>query len=204
MTKNQKMYLPIKRFCDVILSLVAFIILSPIFILTALAIKFDSRGPILFKQKRVGINGELFYILKFRTMSVEAPSEAPTDQLNNATSWITPVGTILRKTSIDELPQLVNIIKGEMAIVGPRPALWNQHNLNLLRREAGVDCIKPGLTGWAQINGRDENNDLEKVYWDRQYLTNFDLKFDIKCILGTISSVFRSEGIVEGAKADGE
>src|SRR5699024_493490 len=160
--KKQLRYLPIKRMLDILLSFMALIVLSPILIIVSILIKIDSKGPVLFKQRRVGVNNSHFYILKFRTMRTDAPKDAPTDQLTNATAWITKTGKVLRKTSIDELPQLINILKGEMSIVGPRPALWNQDNLNKLRTEANVHTIKPGLTGWAQINGRDENDDKEK------------------------------------------
>lgn len=204
MTKKQLRYLPIKRMLDIILSLLALIVLSPILLIVSILIKIDSKGPILFKQKRGGKDNTHFNILKFRTMRTDAPSEAPTDQLNNATSWITKTGKVLRKTSIDELPQLINILKGEMSIVGPRPALWNQHNLIKLRTEANVHTIKPGLTGWAQINGRDENDDKEKVYWDKQYLEYFNFMFDIKCVIGTVSSVFGSKGIIEGGTQNGK
>ncbi len=204
MTKKQLRYLPIKRMLDIVLSFMALIVLSPFLIIVSILIKIDSKGPVLFKQRRVGINNSHFYILKFRTMRTDAPKDAPTDQLTNATSWITKIGKVLRKTSIDELPQLINILKGEMSIVGPRPALWNQDNLNKLRTEANVHTIKPGLTGWAQINGRDENDDKEKVYWDKQYLESFNSKFDIKCVIQTMTTVFKSKGVIEGGIKNGK
>lgn len=203
MTKKQLRYLPIKRMLDIVLSFMALIVLSPILIIVSILIKIDSKGPVLFKQRRVGLNNSHFYILKFRTMRTDAPKDAPTDQLTNATSWITRTGKVLRKTSIDELPQLINILKGEMSIVGPRPALWNQDNLNKLRTEANVHTIKPGLTGWAQINGRDENDDKEKVYWDKKYFKNFNLKIDIKCCIETVTSIVNSDGVKEGGVNNG-
>lgn len=196
MTKKQLRYLPIKRMLDIVLSFMALIVLSPILIIVSILIKIDSKGPVLFKQRRVGINNSHFNILKFRTMRTDAPKDAPTDQLTNATSWITKTGKVLRKTSIDELPQLINILKGEMSIVGPRPALWNQDNLNKLRTEANVHTIKPGLTGWAQINGRDENNDQEKTFYDEIYLKTFSLSHDMVCIVETAVSVLKRKDVI--------
>lgn len=198
MTTNQKIYLPIKRILDVVLSLTALVLLSPILIVVVLLIKTDSKGPFLFKQKRIGINNTTFYILKFRTMRIEAPKDSPTDQLSDAASWITKSGRVLRKTSIDELPQLINILKGEMSIVGPRPSLWNQYHLNDLRTLNNVHTIRPGLTGWAQVNGRDENDDEEKVFWDKEYIANFGFSFDVYCVYKTVIAVFGSKGIKEG------
>lgn len=195
-----KRYLKIKRILDFVLSLLALILLSPILLIIAIIIKIDSKGPILFKQKRIGLDNKQFNILKFRTMRIEAPNESPTDQLKNPTKWITKSGNVLRKSSLDELPQLINILKEDMSIVGPRPALWNQHKLNKLREENKIHKIKPGLTGLAQINGRDQNNDEEKVYWDKKYLNQFDLSTDIKCIIKTITSTIKKEGIIEGEK----
>lgn len=172
--------------------------LSPLLLIIALLIKIDSKGPVLFKQKRVGKNNKYFNIYKFRTMRTDAPKDSATDQLDNPKAWITKVGSVLRKTSLDELPQLINILLGQMSIVGPRPALWNQFNLNELREQAGVHSIRPGLTGLAQINGRDENDDKEKVYWDSIYLKEYSVIFDVKCIINTLISVVKKEGIVEG------
>lgn len=204
MKRNKKIYLIFKRLLDIVISFSALILLAPLFGLVVLVVKFDSKGPFLFKQKRIGINNTTFYILKFRTMRIDAPKEAPTDQLSNAQSWITRSGNILRKTSIDELPQLINILLGQMSIVGPRPALWNQYKLNELRTQANIHTIKPGLTGWAQVNGRDENDDFEKVYWDKEYLDNYNFIFDVKCILRTITAVFSSKGIMEGGMQNAE
>ena len=204
MTPIQRMYQPIKRFIDILLSLFAIFLLLPVLLIISILIKLDSKGPILFKQKRVGLYGEHFNIYKFRTMTVEAPSDAPTDRLTNPSLWITTIGKFLRKTSIDELPQLINILKGEMSIVGPRPALWNQHVLIKLREESMIHTIKPGLTGWAQVNGRDENNDNEKLYWDKQYYDNYSFTFDIKCIFKTIITVIMGKGVVEGGVVNGK
>lgn len=198
MTNKQKLYLPIKRIFDISISLIAFLLILPLLIVIAIVIKLDSNGPVFFKQKRMRIDNTEFYILQFRTMRTVAPKNAPTDQLNNAASWITKSGRLLRKTSLDELTQLVNIIKGEMSIVGSRPSLWNQYNLNHLRINACIHHIKPGLTGWAQVNGRDENNDEEKVKWDTDYLENFSFSFDVNCILKTILAVFKRKGVIEG------
>ena len=150
------MYPALKRVIDVVISGLAIVVLSPVLLLIAIAIKLDSKGPVLFKQKRVGKNKSHFMIYKFRSMYVDAPSDMPTHLLKDPTAMITKVGAFLRKTSLDELPQLFNIFKGEMAIVGPRPALWNQYDLIEERDKYGANNIRPGLTGWAQINGRDE------------------------------------------------
>lgn len=199
---EKKIYLVSKRFLDILLSLMALIVFSPILVVIAVAIKLDSKGPILFKQKRMGLNHEYFNILKFRTMRTDAPKDAATDTLKDPKKWITKSGSFLRKSSMDELPQLINILKGDMSIVGPRPALWNQYKLNKLREENNIHLIKPGLTGWAQINGRDENNDEEKVYWDIKYLNKRSFIFDIKCIIGTVFSIIKKDGIIEGEKAE--
>lgn len=192
------MYPICKRILAIIISGSAIVILSPILLLIALAIKLDSRGPVLFKQKRVGKNKKHFMIYKFRSMYVDAPSDMPTHLLKDPTAMITKVGAFLRKTSLDELPQLFNIFKGEMAIVGPRPALWNQYDLIEERDKYRANDIRPGLTGWAQINGRDELEIDEKSKLDGYYVENMGLLLDIKCFLGTFISVAKSEGIVEG------
>lgn len=193
-----KMYPICKRILAIIISGSAIVILSPILLLIALAIKLDSRGPVLFKQKRVGKNKKHFMIYKFRSMYVDAPSDMPTHLLKDPTAMITKVGAFLRKTSLDELPQLFNIFKGEMAIVGPRPALWNQYDLIEERDKYRVNDIRPGLTGWAQINGRDELEIDEKSKLDGYYVENMGLLLDIKCFFGTFISVAKSEGVVEG------
>lgn len=192
------MYPKLKRIIDVLISGVAIIILCPVLVIISIIIKLDSKGPILFKQKRVGKNKTYFVIYKFRTMYVEAPSEMPTHLLKNPKAMITKTGAFLRKTSLDELPQLFNIFKGEMSIVGPRPALWNQYNLIEERDKYGANNICPGLTGWAQINGRDELTIDEKAKLDGFYVNNIRLTFDLKCFFGTFLSVFRADGVVEG------
>lgn len=183
---------------DLIISGISIVILSPVLLLIAIAIKLDSKGHVLFKQKRVGKNKTHFMIYKFRSMYVDAPSDMPTHLLKDPTAMITKVGAFLRKTSLDELPQLFNIFKGEMAIVGPRPALWNQYDLIEERDKYRANDIRPGLTGWAQINGRDELEIDEKSKLDGYYVENMGLLLDIKCFLGTFISVAKSEGIVEG------
>ena len=192
------MYPALKRVIDIVISGLAIVVLSLVLLLIAIAIKLDSKGPVLFKQKRVGKNKSHFMIYKFRSMYVDTPSDMPTHLLKDPTAMITKVGAFLRKTSLDELPQLFNIFKGEMAIVGPRPALWNQYDLIEERDKYGANNIRPGLTGWAQINGRDELEIDEKSKLDGYYVQNMSLGLDIKCFLGTFLSVARSEGVVEG------
>jgi O-antigen biosynthesis protein WbqP len=192
------MYLKVKRVIDIILSLLGLIILSPIFIILILAIKLDSKGPVLFKQKRVGLHKEHFNILKFRTMRIDTPKDTPTHLLENPEQWITKVGKFLRKTSLDELPQIINILKGEMSIIGPRPALWNQYDLISERDRYGANDVPVGLTGWAQINGRDELPIDAKAKLDGEYVSKIGLSMDTKCFFGTITSVYKQDGIVEG------
>jgi Sugar transferases involved in lipopolysaccharide synthesis len=196
--RGANMYLKVKRFIDFTLALLGLIILSPIFLLIILAIKIDSPGPVLFKQKRVGKHKSYFNILKFRTMRIDTPKDTPTHLLENPDQWITKVGKFLRKTSLDEFPQIINILIGEMAIIGPRPALWNQYDLITERDKYGVNGILPGLTGWAQINGRDELPIEVKARLDREYVEKMSFSFDCKCFFGTIISVLKSDGIVEG------
>ncbi|AOY75600.1 sugar transferase [Clostridium formicaceticum] len=191
-------YLKIKRLMDIILSLLGLIILSPIFLILIIAIKIDSKGPVLFKQKRVGIHKRHFNILKFRTMRIDTPKDTPTHLLENPEQWITKVGKFLRKTSLDELPQIWNIFVGEMSIIGPRPALWNQYDLIEERDKYGANDIPPGLTGWAQINGRDELPIEVKAELDGEYVDRMGLMMDVKCFFGTIVSVLKSDGVVEG------
>ena len=188
----------LKRGIDFLLSLVGIIVLSPIFLILCLAIKIDSKGPVIFKQKRVGKNKSHFYIYKFRTMKVDTPKETPTHLLSNPDFFITRVGKFLRKTSLDELPQLFNILKGDMAVIGPRPALWNQYDLIEERDKYHANDIRPGLTGLAQISGRDELEIDYKARLDGQYTANITPWMDLKCFFGTIISVFKSEGVVEG------
>lgn len=188
----------IKRWLDFLLSLAGMIILSPFLLILMLAIKLDSKGPIVFTQKRVGKDKTIFEIYKFRTMHSDTPKEIPTHQLSNPDAYITRVGKFLRKTSLDELPQLINILKGEMAIIGPRPALWNQEDLISLRDKYGANDIRPGLTGLAQISGRDELEIHKKASLDGEYKSNISFLMDIKCFFGTIAAVFKSDGVVEG------
>ncbi|WP_099467030.1 sugar transferase [Konateibacter massiliensis] len=198
MKKSKKIYGVVKRVTDVVLSGVGCIILSPVLIILAVLIKFDSKGPILFKQKRVGINKTHFQILKFRTMYIDTPKDMPTHLLSDPTQYITKVGKFLRKTSLDELPQIFNILIGDMSVIGPRPALWNQYDLIEERDKYGANDIRPGLTGWAQINGRDELEIPVKAGLDGEYVEKMGLFFDVRCFVGTVFSVLRSDGIVEG------
>ncbi|KXH86871.1 sugar transferase [Sporosarcina sp. HYO08] len=192
------MYMKVKRLIDIILSLIGLIVLSPIFLILIIAIKIDSRGPVLFKQKRVGINKTHFNILKFRTMRIDTPKDTPTHLLSNPEQYITKMGKFLRKTSLDELPQIWNIFVGQMSIIGPRPALWNQYDLIAERGKYGANDVPPGLTGWAQINGRDELPIEIKAKLDGEYVERISLLMDIKCFFGTIVSVVKSDGVVEG------
>ena len=187
-----------KRLLAIVLSLLGLLCLGWLLILLCIAIKIDSPGPVLFKQKRVGKGKSHFYILKFRTMRIDTPKDMPTHLLANPEQYITRVGKFLRKTSLDELPQLINILKGDMAIIGPRPALWNQFDLIAERDRYGANDIRPGLTGWAQINGRDELEIDVKAKLDGEYVERLSFGFDVKCFLGTIAAVLRSDGVVEG------
>ncbi|NLG32992.1 MAG: sugar transferase [Syntrophomonadaceae bacterium] len=188
----------IKRLIDIILSLLGLIILFPVFLFIVIVIKLDSEGPILFKQKRVGIHKTHFNILKFRTMRIDTPRDTPTHLLENPDQYITRVGRFLRKTSMDELPQIWNIFIGQMSIIGPRPALWNQYDLIAERDKYGANDIRPGLTGWAQINGRDELSIDIKAKLDGEYAQRMSFGFDVKCFFGTITSVLKKDGVVEG------
>ena len=188
----------VKRILAMVLSLVGILSLGWLLILLSIAIKLDSPGPVLFRQKRVGLGKSHFYILKFRTMRIDTPRDMPTHLLVNPEQYITRVGRFLRKTSLDELPQLFNILAGHMAIVGPRPALWNQFDLIAERDRYGANDIRPGLTGWAQINGRDELEIDVKARYDGEYVERMSLAFDIRCILGTVTAVLRRDGVVEG------
>ncbi len=192
------MYLKIKRLIDIALSSIGLIILSPIFAILIIAIKLDSKGPVLFKQKRVGIHKSHFNILKFRTMRIDTPKNTPTHLLEHPEQFITKMGKFLRKTSLDELPQIINIFKGEMSIIGPRPALWNQYDLIEERDKYGANDVPTGLTGWAQINGRDELAIEVKARFDGEYVEKIGFCMDIKCFFGTIFSVLKSKGVVEG------
>lgn len=192
------MYVVIKGILDKLLAFIGLIILSPLFLILIIAIKCDSKGPILFKQKRVGNHKIYFNILKFRTMRTDTPKDMPTHLLKNPEQYITKVGKFLRKTSLDELPQIINILKGDMAIVGPRPALWNQYDLIEERDKYGANDILPGLTGWAQINGRDELPIEVKARYDGDYVKKMGFMMDIRCIFRTVISVAKQDGVVEG------
>ncbi len=192
------MYAKLKRVIDFIMALCGIIVLMPFLVILVIAIKVDSRGPVLFKQKRVGIRKTHFNILKFRTMRIDTPKDTPTHLLQNPEQYITRVGRFLRKTSLDELPQIINILKGDMSIVGPRPALWNQYDLIEERDKYGANDIRPGLTGWAQINGRDELEIPVKAKLDGEYVAKMGPAMDLRCFFGTFLSVLRADGVVEG------
>lgn len=187
-----------KRLIDIILSGCALVVLAPVFLILAIAIKIDDPGPVFFRQKRVGIHKSHFQMMKFRSMKVSTPKDVPTHLLTDPEQYITRVGKFLRKSSLDELPQVFHIFTGEMSIIGPRPALWNQFDLLEERDKYGANDVRPGLTGWAQINGRDELPIDVKARLDGEYVNNISFLFDCKCFLGTITSVLKSEGVVEG------
>lgn len=192
--------LKVKRILDIVLSLLGMIVASPFILIFIIAIKSSSKGPILFKQKRIGIHKETFNILKFRTMRIDTPSDTPTHLLNDPDQYITKIGKFLRKSSMDELPQLWNIFVGDMSIIGPRPALWNQYDLIEERDKYGANDVYPGLTGWAQINGRDELPIDVKSRLDGEYVKNQSLTMDLKCFFGTILIVLNRRGYLEGQK----
>ena len=191
-----------KRLIDIVLSGVGIIVLIPFWIIIGLCIVISDPGPIFFSQKRVGKNKKLFPILKYRTMKVDTPHDVPTHLLQNPEQYITKVGAFLRKTSLDELPQIFNIFVGQMSIIGPRPALWNQTDLIEERDKYGANDIRPGLTGWAQINGRDELEIPVKAKLDGEYVQNLGFFFDCRCFLWTIFSVLMREGVVEGGTGE--
>lgn len=186
-----------RRFFDGLISLVLLLLLSPLFLILGIIIKLNSKGPVFFTQMRIGQNNELFKFYKFRTMKIGTPNVA-TDKLDGSKSYITTSGKVLRKTSLDELPQIINILLGDMTFVGPRPALYNQYGLKDLRTKAGVHKLIPGVTGWAQINGRDNNDDYEKTEHDRDYLNNKSLWLDLRIVFRTVFKVLRAEGILDG------
>jgi len=188
----------VKRLIDLFIALFSLIILSPLFLILAILIKIDSKGPIFFKQNRVKKGKKTFKMLKFRTMETDAPKDTPTHLLTNPEAYISKVGKVLRKLSLDELPQLFHIISGKMSIIGPRPALWNQDDLIAERDKYGANDIKPGLTGWAQINGRDELPIDVKAQLDGEYANNITFLMDCKCFFGTFKNVLCQKGIVEG------
>ena len=192
----------VKRWIDVLLSAAGIILLSPFWIAIVAAIKLDSKGPILFRQKRVGLRKGYFLIWKFRTMRIDTPKDVPTHLMADPGQWITRVGRFLRKTSLDELPQLYNILIGDMSVIGPRPALWNQDDLIAERDRYGANDVRPGLTGWAQINGRDELEIPVKAKLDGDYVKRMSFPFDCRCFFGTILSVLRRDGVVEGGTGE--
>lgn len=202
LSTSQKFYMGFKRCVDFMMALVALLLFWWVLVILCIAIKIDSPGPIFFKQKRVGLHKTYFNILKFRTMRIDTPKDMPTHMLSNPEQYITKVGKFLRKSSLDELPQIFNILKGEMSIVGPRPALWNQYDLIEERDKYGANDVVPGLTGWAQINGRDELEIPVKAKLDGEYVEKFGLVMDIKCFFGTITAVLSHKGVVEGGTGE--
>ncbi|MBQ8188113.1 MAG: sugar transferase [Clostridia bacterium] len=188
-----------KRMIDIILSASALIILAVPMLMIAVIVKLSSKGPVLFWQKRVGIGKTTFMMPKFRSMYTETPSDMPTHLLKDPSRWITPVGKVLRRTSLDELPQIITILIGKMSVIGPRPALWNQDDLIAERDQYGANDIRPGLTGWAQINGRDELPIEVKAKFDGEYVEKMSFAFDCRCFFGTIGKVLKHDGVVEGA-----
>ena len=198
LSTRQKIYLPFKRFFDIFLSLLAILVFSPLYIILALLVKVTSKGPIFFRQERIGKNKKHFNILKFRTMCIDTPKDIPTHLLENPEQYITGVGKFLRKTSLDEIPQAFNILIGQMSIVGPRPALYNQDDLVSERDKYYANNLKPGLSGWAQCNGRDTLPIPEKAKLDGEYVKKFNVWFDIKIIIKTFFQAFRGKDEVEG------
>lgn len=195
-------YLIIKRCLDLIFGIIGLLILTPLFFIIAILIKLDSKGPVIFRQKRFGKNKKEFYILKFRTMKIEAPSEVPTCLLENPEECITRVGKYLRKSSLDELPQILNIIKGEMSFIGPRPVVCQETTLIEQRELYGANDVPVGLTGWAQVNGRDQVKAREKARLDGEYVKKMSLLMDVKCLLLTIFSLFNKDAVIEGKQDD--
>ncbi len=188
----------IKRLLDILLSFFALVFLSWLFLAVIIAIKVDDPGPAMFTQKRVGLNKTYFMLHKFRSMRMDTPHDIPTHLMDDPQKYITRVGRFLRKFSLDELPQIWDILVGKMSIIGPRPALWNQDDLIAERDKYGANGVKPGLTGWAQINGRDELEIPEKAKLDGEYVKNLSFAFDLKCFFGSITSVLKHEGVLEG------
>lgn len=200
LSTRQKIYLPFKRFFDILLSLLAIVVFSPLYLILAILVKLTSKGPIFFKQKRIGKNKKTFNILKFRTMRIDTPKDVATHLLDDPEKYITKVGKFLRKTSLDEIPQAFNIFVGHMSVVGPRPALWNQDDLVEERDKYHANEIIPGLSGWAQCNGRDTLPIVEKAKLDGEYVKRFNVWFDIKIIFRTFFQAFRGKDEVEGGK----
>ena len=192
----------IKRLIDILFSLLGLILLSWLYLILSIAVFIDDPGPVLFEQKRVGIHKSFFRLHKFRSMKMSTPHDMPTHMLENPDQYITGVGRFLRKSSLDELPQIWDIFIGKMSIIGPRPALWNQDDLVAEREKYGANDVKPGLTGWAQINGRDELEIPDKAKLDGDYVKKISFPFDVKCFVGTIFSVVKSDGVVEGGTGE--
>lgn len=192
----------VKRLIDIVLSGIGLLVLATPMLIVAIIIRCEDPGPVIFKQKRVGLHKKYFNLYKFRSMKMDTPHDIPTHMLSNPEQYILKVGGFIRKTSIDELPQLWNIFKGDMSIIGPRPALWNQDDLIAERDKYGANDVKPGLTGWAQINGRDELEIPVKAKLDGEYVEKISLRMDIKCFFGTIKSVLKSDGVVEGGTGE--
>ncbi len=191
-----------KRVLDVVLSASAILVLWPLFVVIAIWIRLDSEGPVLFRQTRIGANKSTFQILKFRTMKKDAPNDVPTHLLSDSDRWITRAGRILRRTSLDELPQFLQIFTGKMSIVGPRPALWNQYDLIEERDKYGVNDVRPGLTGWAQVNGRDVLYVEDKARFDGEYVAHITFGMDLKCLWKTVAAVLTGKGFREGEHAN--
>lgn len=191
-----------KRLIDILLSFLGLIILSPVFLIIALLVVIDDPGPVFFTQKRVGINKTFFKLHKFRSMKMSTPHDRPTHLLDNPEQYITKIGKFLRKSSMDELPQIWDIFVGNMSIIGPRPALWNQDDLVAERDKYGANDVRPGLTGWAQINGRDELEIPVKAKLDGEYVERMSFAFDCKCFFGTVFSVLKHDGVIEGGTGE--
>lgn len=192
----------LKRIIDIVLSFLGLVILLPIFLILSLLVIIDDPGPVFFTQKRVGINKSFFKLHKFRSMKMSTPHDTPTHLLENPEQYITRMGKFLRKSSLDELPQIWDIFVGNMSIIGPRPALWNQDDLVAERDKYGANDVRPGLTGWAQINGRDELEIPVKAKLDGEYVEKISFAFDCKCFFGTIFSVLKHDGVVEGGTGE--
>lgn len=202
MKKRQKFYMFWKRLFDILSSTIAIIVFSPLLLILAILIKCDSKGPVLFKQVRIGKNKKPFRIWKFRSMRINAPQNSPTHMLEHPELYITRIGRFMRKLSLDELPQLFNILGGKMSVIGPRPTLWNQDDLIVEREKFNVYCVRPGLSGLAQINGRDEVGVSKKAHLDGVYIQRLSLWLDIKILFITIFKVFKHSGIVEGKRIE--
>lgn len=199
-SRRKLRYMKLKNAVDRILGGIGLVVLSPVYLAITIAIKAEDGilAPVFFSQKRVGIHKTYFQLYKFRSMKTDTPHDQPTHLLENPDQYITKTGRFLRKTSLDELPQLWNIVRGDMAVIGPRPALWNQEDLIAERDRYGANDVKPGLTGWAQINGRDELEIAYKAKLDGEYVKRMGILMDVRCFFGTILSVLRSDGVVEG------